>query len=161
MDITNIYTKTDCENYLSMKCNKEYYTRNEILENNISLKQLKNLDRTLERRNEIKNIFDDNKLEYKEYGECFLYVKYGKPPIETILETEINKIKMINNRRMKLANKLNKLDIELDENNKLCYEYINNIGCNGLNDTVRMIEIDNYTNSKKKQKQKRITINFD
>lgn len=117
----------------------------------------------LERKNDLMTHFLDNKLEYKEYGDCYLYVKYGKPPIDEIIENEKKKIRIKNKRRIKLAEKLSERNIDFDENNKLCHDYINNIGCNGLHDTIRLIEIENYTNknNNKKNKENKITISFD
>lgn len=164
--INNKYSKDDCEKYLMMKCDKNYYTRDEIInylnENNIPLIKLTKLDKIIERKNEIQSLFSNNKLEFKNHGDCFLYINYGKPPIENILNDELEKIQTKNSRRMKLAKKLSDYDIEFEENNKLCYEYINNIGCNGINEIVRLMEIENFfKKTNKKSISKSITLNFD
>jgi hypothetical protein len=98
----------------------------------------------LNREKEIKEIFKLNKLEFKNYGECYSYINYGKPNIETILGNELKKLEEKNRRRFKLSNELNKLNIPLDETIKACYNYINNIGTKTFNDIVRAIEVEHF-----------------
>jgi hypothetical protein len=87
---------------------------------------------------------EDNKLEYKNHGDCYSYIKRGYPDINTIIKNEITKITNKTNRKIKLAKRLYKLDITLDEDIPSCYNYINDIGCKSLNDIVKDIEIEHF-----------------
>lgn len=97
-----------------------------------------------EREHKLKELFQSNKLEYKNYGDCYSYVHYGKPDIEIVLENELNRIKTINNRRIQLTNELRKIDIPLDESLESCYEYIYNLNTKDLSEIVRCIEIEHF-----------------
>lgn len=97
-----------------------------------------------ERENILMEAFKFNKLEYKNYGDCYSYINYGEPSLETVINNELIKIKDKNNRRMELAHELKKLNINLDESLKSCYEYINKIGCVTLKEIVRNIEIEYF-----------------
>ena len=85
-----------------------------------------------------------NKLEYKNYGDCFSFVYYGDPSIETVIENELKKLDCKSARKIKLAEQLLKLNIPLDETLPSCYNYINNIGCKNLYQTIRAIEVEYF-----------------
>lgn len=96
------------------------------------------------REKEIREIFKLNKIEFKNYGECYSYINYGKPPIESIIENELKKINEKNEKRMKLSRELSKLNISFDETLKPCYEYINNIGTREFSDVIRATEVEHF-----------------
>lgn len=107
--------------------------------------QIKKVELTkLDRETKLKELFQLNKLEYRNYGDCYSYVNYGEPKIEIVLNNELTKTRDINNRRMELANELHKINIQLDETLKSCYEYIHNLNTKDLHDTVRCIEIEHF-----------------
>ena len=115
--------------------------KKQLMEN---IKEKKELIKA-QRENEIKKLFADNKLEFKYIGECYMYINYGYPSLESVISNEIKKNNEINNRRMKLSSKLEKIGIELDETMKSCYEYIYNIGTHkSTNDIIRNIEIEHF-----------------
>ena len=101
------------------------------------LKKIKN-----EREHKLRMLFDYHKLEYKNYGDCYSYIHYGKPCLEDVLSNELKKVNEKFSRKMLLANKLSNLNIPLDESLQSCYEYINNLGSGTLNETVKNIEIE-------------------
>ena len=102
----------------------------------------------LNREIEIKEIFKLNKIEFKNYGDVYSYINYGKPDIETIIKNELTKLADKNKRRLELSNELNKLNIPFDETFKACYEYINNIGTKDFIDIIRSIEIEYFLKTK-------------
>jgi len=100
----------------------------------------------ISRENELKELFRLNKLEFKNYGDCYLYIKYGKPDANVVLSNELTKSQLINNRRSKLAFELDKLNIPIDESLRTCYDYIYNLTdkSKSIRDTVRNIEIEHF-----------------
>lgn len=103
----------------------------------------------LNRENEIKYAFMINKLEYKKHGDCYSYIHYGKPDIETIIANELIKNKDKNKRRMELANALSSHDIILDETLKNCYEYIHGLNTENINTVIKNIKIEKDSGDKK------------
>ncbi len=96
------------------------------------------------RENEIKEIFKLNKLEFKNYGDVYSYINYGKPDIETVMKNTLLKLNEKNERRLKLSEELIKINIPYDETYKACYEYINNIGTKDFTDIIRNIEVEHF-----------------
>jgi len=97
-----------------------------------------------ERENHLKTLFQLNKLEFKNYGDCYSFIHYSIPDAETVIKNELLKNAERNNRRIMLANKLKHLNIPVDETLKSCYEYINNLTTKELNDIVRGVEIEYF-----------------
>lgn len=96
------------------------------------------------RKNKLINKLQENKLMMKHNGDCYSYIKYGHPGIEQVINNELLKTEYKTNRKIKLAKKLSKLNIVLDESLPSCYNYINNLGCKSLNDIVQNIEIEYF-----------------
>ena len=93
----------------------------------------------LEREIELKKAFEINKLAFqKNHGDCYSYIHYGKPDINTILFNEIVKLDKKNKRRMELSSELEKHGIPYDESVKHCYNYVNGVGTNDILDVVRL-----------------------
>jgi hypothetical protein len=97
-----------------------------------------------DRKKKLIEALEYNKLEYKNYGDCFSYVKYGKPSIETVISNELEKLELKRNRKISLANELAKYGIPLDETLPSCYNYINNIGCKSLSEAISEIRVEQY-----------------
>jgi len=114
--------------------------KNEIKE----IKNKKSESAKLQRELKIRETFQMNKLEFKNYGDVYTFIHYGKPDLNTVVNNELIKINQKNVRRNTLANKLNQLNISIDESLKSCYEYINNIGTKTLDDVVRHIEVEHF-----------------
>lgn len=96
-----------------------------------------------DRRHTLMQAFYENKLEFKSYGDCYSYIHYGKPDIDTILEQENqnqNK-KMI--RRMTLAQELSKVNVKLEEKFRSCHDYIHK-GGSDLQHIVEEAKIEDY-----------------
>lgn len=108
------------------------------------LKIQKNNNIKANREKLLKDCFLLNKIEFKNYGDCYSYINYGKPDLEIVLQNELNKINEKNSRRIKLANELKNLNINLDESLTSCYEYINKIGNKPLKEILRNIEIEHF-----------------
>ncbi|ARF09721.1 hypothetical protein Indivirus_2_100 [Indivirus ILV1] len=96
------------------------------------------------REKEIKEIFKLNKLEFKNYGDIYSYINYGKPDINTIIQNTLSKLSEKNERRIRLSKELIELNIPYDETYKGCYEYINNIGTKEFIDIIRSIEVEHF-----------------
>ena len=96
------------------------------------------------REKEIREILKNNKLEFKNCGDIYSYIHYGKPDINTVINNTLDKLKEKNNRRQILSQELNKYNIPYDETYKGCYEYINNIGTKEFIDIIRSIEVEHF-----------------
>lgn len=123
--------------------------------NKKKLQQQKKQNDKLKREKDLRELFIFHKLEYKNFGLCYEYVNYGKPSINVVLETELAKLEEKTKRQNDLAKILYNLNIPLDNNNKLCYEYINGITNKSIDDVIKSIrfeynldnvnfQIDNY-----------------
>lgn len=111
------------------------------VENMDTIKKQREMD---DRKRLLTETLEYNKLEYKSYGDCFSYVKYGRPSIETVISNELKKLETKRNRKMILANELATHNIPFDETLPSCYNYINNIGCKTLNETISEIRVEQY-----------------
>lgn len=107
-------------------------------------KDIKHGNIKLERENELRQLYELNKLEFKNYGDAYSYINYGKPNLETVISGELTKIANKTTRRITLANELKQLNIPLDESLESCYEYINNITTKSLDDIIRCIEVEHF-----------------
>ncbi len=85
-----------------------------------------------------------NKLEFKNHGDCYSFIKYGTPPLETVIQNELGKISIKRDRKIALGKELDKINIPLDENLPSCYNYINQVGCKTLKESIREIEIEHF-----------------
>lgn len=85
-----------------------------------------------------------NKLEFKNYGDCYSYINYGKPSIKQIVQTELEKTKHITKRKMVLGKALAKRGLKFDETNKVCYAYIHEIGCKTIEDCISAVELNEF-----------------
>lgn len=111
-------------------------------------KKLKKKKETRIRKKRLLDVFKLNKLCVKNYGDCYSYIHYGTPSLEKVIEKEFETQNELQNRRIKLANELKSLNIIFDEGNKLCCDYIYNIGWMNFYETVRAIEMENYIKNK-------------
>jgi len=101
------YTYANTDNYLEaikLKQNKLQIKHNE-----------KKIAAEIRKDNLIK-AFNDNKLEFNYIGDCYAYINYGKPSIETIISNELTKLEEQNERRKVLAELLKNSKILLDNN---------------------------------------------
>jgi hypothetical protein len=130
--ISNKYSDVKLDDVLEQKKIKQSERINKI---NLSM---------LERKKNLENTFEENKLDFKNYGDCYSYIHYGYPSIENIMNNEFKKVQIKNKRRITLANRLEELKIPLDESHIECYNFIHNIGLKPINEVVRTIEIDNF-----------------
>jgi hypothetical protein len=96
------------------------------------------------RKQELINALDENKLEFNNYGDTFMYINYGKPDIETIIKKEVKKTSKRMTRRRRLSKALSKVNIKLDETLESVNNYINNNNNNTLDEVVRAVEIEYF-----------------
>jgi hypothetical protein len=89
-------------------------------------KQLKKQTAIAKRKEQLITLFNDNKLEFLNAGDCYSYINYGTPPLETVLTNALLELQDKNTRRVKLAMELDKYKICFDENDLSCSQYINN-----------------------------------
>lgn len=99
----------------------------------------------LKREKDLKNLFALNKLEFKNYGDCYSYVHYGTPKLEEVIHNQLAELKEKSKRQFILANELHDINIPLDERLKSCYEYINNLNTKPLDDIVKCIQSEYYS----------------
>ena len=124
-------------------------------ENNIQILQQNKQQKINRRKNKLIKALQEHKLEFNNNGDSYMYINYGEPSINTIIEQEMqkNSNKMI--RRLRLANALSRVNIKLDETLESVNNYINNTeytyppGTN-INKVVKDIEMEyflkHYTN---------------
>jgi len=95
------------------------------------------------RETKLKELFALNKLEYKNYGDCYSYIHYNKPELNTVLTNELNKLKECSAKQFMLSNDL----INFDEKVQSCYNYINDLKYNPFNDITKSIHNNTYYNN--------------
>jgi hypothetical protein len=49
---------------------------------------------------ELREVFELHKLEFKNHGDCYSYIHYGKPDIYSILDSEMAKLKVITQKQL-------------------------------------------------------------
>ena len=110
----------------------------------MSSRQKTKQDSINNRKNCLIQALRDNKLEFKWYGDCYTYVMYDCPSLEEVINNELIRMHRKTKRKFKLASKLHKCNIVLDESLPSCYNYINNVGCKSLQEIVRDVEIEHF-----------------
>jgi hypothetical protein len=99
------------------------------------------MSRIKDREIELKKVLKDNKLEYKNHGDCYSYIMYGYPSIQNIVEDQLKNIQQIGKRRIELAEQLSNKGLPFCEKDPDCYKYINNLACKTLEDVIKSVEI--------------------
>jgi len=134
-----------------------------IIDSKLKLKRNKiekKKENKLQREEKLKYIFMINKLEYKNYGDCYAYIHYGKPDIETIIQNELKKNNDMHCRRIELANELKKHNLVLDETLKSCYEYIHGLNTKDIRDIIKCIKIEHSIKHNKNNKDVQIFLSL-
>jgi len=129
--IVNKYGSTDNLKDIIAKRKEEYEARN------VKKNKLKE-----ERKQILKEAFLFNKLEFKNHGDCYSFVNYGKPSLDVVVNNEIMRVMERENRIKSLDAKLREKGLIYDETIGACYEYINCIGDRTLDETVKVIYIE-------------------
>jgi len=121
---------------------KYFYSEdNDILYIESSIK--KTLEKKIRRDKIIKEL-NDNKLEFKNNGDIYSFIHYNNPPLDLLLSNLKKKRKVKLNKKIKLHLELKKKGIPLDMSISQCYDYVNNIGCLSLEETVKEIEVEYF-----------------
>jgi hypothetical protein len=115
-----------------------------VKKKNRELKLKKSSDNKSEREKKLKESLFLNKLEYKNYGDCYSFIHYGQPSLNTVIENELKKNINKNERRIELASELIKFNISLDETLTSCYEFINNLNSKSLDETIKSIQVEYF-----------------
>ena len=84
---------------------------------NIIIRKNKKRDIENKRRKEIKEEFELNKLDYKEFGDVYMYITTGKPSIKEIIHNEVQKLEKENIKRIELSKYLKSIGIKYNEYN--------------------------------------------
>lgn len=137
-------------------CDKNAKNISENFSENISDDTICSKIKTNDKKSELKTIrkkqltkyFNENNLEVKTYGDCYSYINNGYPPLNEIINNELNKKKIIDEKKCELINELTKINVPFDNNCNICYEYTNSIGCRSLRDAIRLIEINYFLKTK-------------
>jgi len=111
--------------------NIDYCTDNNHVQQNIIKTQIKYNNKEnviLSRKKELINHLSDNKLEYVENGICDSFVKFGKPPLKTVIETVQKNTNLQTMRLIKLMKQLKKENELYDDNISYYNDYIKNGG---------------------------------
>lgn len=127
------YLDSDIENIIQNKFNNK-------IKRKLSIE-----NQRLERKKNLQKKLADYKLDYRNIGDCFTYVKYGYPEIEDVIKNEIERYIKLSRRRDILCKELKKYDIPYDErNDSICYNYIHGISEKSLYDIVNDAKIENF-----------------
>jgi prolyl oligopeptidase PreP (S9A serine peptidase family) len=70
----------------------------------------------------------EKKLKYTRNGLCDMYIKYGKPSINDIIDDIEKRDRLKQKRLLKLISRLNKLDFEYDNKNSFFSNYVSRGG---------------------------------
>jgi len=120
---------------------------NEMYEQKVDVKGKKDgkgLTAEHKRKQELISALNQNKLEFQNHGDCYSYVKYGTPDIETVIQNMLVKLKRVSERRIELAKLLSDNGVPFNEEFGPCYNYIHDIGYKNLAETVQDAEIDHF-----------------
>lgn len=96
-------------------------------EHNFNISVISNSKLKLRRKKLISKL-SDRKLKYIENGICDMYIKYGKPSIDVVINDIENNDRKKNNRLLELMSKLNEIDFEYDSNNTYFRDYVSRGG---------------------------------
>lgn len=168
---SKLYSKTFCLKQLLLSTNdlkslKYLYSKNKIkyyldedIENIIKIK-FKEIEKNKEkklarakhyeklqclRKEKLQKSLAEYKLDIKPFGDCFTYIKYGYPNLETVIKNEINRSMELSRRKKILFEELQKFGLVYNDTaNSICYEYINGISNKSLNDTIDDAKIENF-----------------
>jgi len=171
---SKLYSKTFCIKHLLLSdddlkflkclhndndtCRSKYYLDDDI--ENIIKNKFDEIKKSMERRKnkrmkseKMASIRKENliqrlsefKLNYKNFGDCYTYVKYGYPNIETVIQNEISRSIELSKRKKILYKELQKYNLPYDETaNLTCYNFVNGISNKSLNDTIDDVKVDNF-----------------
>ena len=95
------------------------------------------------RKEKIKQKLKENKLDFKNHGDIYSYINYGKPSIQEIIKSQNEKNSRKNSRRIQLAKALITINKHFDESSDVCYNYINDIGNLSLEEAIDKMKDDN------------------
>lgn len=103
------------------------------------------------RENEIKEAFEKNKLTFKNHGDCYSFINYGKPTLQEIIKIEQDKEDMKLEMHILLSKKLKDLNISMKDNIDICENFMKNGNFNldNIDSIIKEIEIKNLLKNDK------------
>ncbi len=122
---------------------------NQILDDRIKVKKYRedmiNKTKTI-RREELKHAFSQHKLEIYNYGDCYSYINYGNPDLSIIVNNELKKVELVNERRNILIAEFKKRHVDYNEKYDYVKKYIYDINNKSieLDEIIKMAELDNF-----------------
>lgn len=145
-----LYDSNDIHKLINTKYGNMNHLTNIIKNKNlkVSLKKEKNHLIKEARKKELVSAFYDNKLDFYDYGDCYSYINYGKPSVDTIIKNELLKVHKKNDRRLyilnliKNHNKKAKDNLVYNEEYTAIYEYINGRNNYSSSEIIRSIEVE-------------------
>lgn len=116
-NLQKYYLQSDIINVIHTKYDdiNTYLVMVNLKKNKQKVKNNKKTQIMEQRKKEIMTHFMNNKLEFNYIGDCYAYINYGKPSIQSILTNEFNKLQEQNERRILLANMLQQYSITLNK----------------------------------------------
>lgn len=141
------YLDTDIENFIKIKYGdiKQYNEFVKIKKNKLKTKRKKSSEIQHNRKKFLIAKLNENKLKYKNYGDCYTFVNHGFPDIDTLIKNELNKADELDKRKQILKQELEKINVPYSEKYRsLCYDYIYKISNKSLEDTIKDAKIENF-----------------
>ena len=109
------------------------------------MKKMKMESERIDRENLARDQFGFNKLEFKKHGDCYLYIQYGKPSLQEVISGELIKLRERTKRQLVLATELYRFGIPYDETLKSCYEYVNGIRGESVEEILKSVQNEYYS----------------
>lgn len=100
--------------------------------------------RSAQRKKELISTLEKHNLKYKHYGDCYSFVHHGEPKLSVVIKNEQIKEQNKAARRDTLRPHLDKLNIAMDEDLPSVYNYVHNVGCKTLEQTVKDTEVESF-----------------
>jgi hypothetical protein len=108
-----LYLADDIYNFMENDNNYLSYKEEKLLQKYNKISNITILRKN--RKKQLEDILAQNKLDYKNWGDCFTYVQFGYPSIETVIQNELERCHQIFIRELSNKSDLNKSDIDSDK----------------------------------------------
>lgn len=137
---TKYYLDDDIEGIIKILFNKLEKNRGKKIARKQHLESLQ-----CSRKDQLTRALSEYKLDIKNFGDCFTYIKYGYPDIDIVVKNEISKSIELARRKKILFKELQKFGLPYNETkNSICYEFINGITDKSLVDTINDAKIEQF-----------------
>lgn len=99
-----------------------------------------------QRRDELRNSCIMNKIEYKEHGDYYSYINYGKPDIKTIICNELQNQKEKIEIHLKIKERLDKINISYKDHVENIIKLINTNKKQNIEQIIKEVEMMDFFN---------------